>query len=198
VGNARRFCGRAACALVGTKSTTGAPKSGDYFAEIDAIAAPLKVLVLQVVPSTGAVMGGFMAREFQRLGAVGVLTSGMVRDAAEIDSIDFPVLAAGVTPRNGARELSVEATGGIVTLAAMQGGVVSISDGDWILADEDGVVAVPAAIAAEVARATRILCDIEQRIGSDMAAGTPRREAMRRHDRFAHLQSVRESLDSRA
>jgi regulator of RNase E activity RraA len=197
-GAARRFCGRAACARVGAKPASGAPKSGDYFAEIDAMAAPQTVLVLQVAPSTGAVLGGFMAREFQRLGAVAVLTDGLVRDAAEIDGMRFAVFAAGVTPRNGARELQVESTGCTIALPAMVGGTVEISDGDWILGDDDGIVVVPAAVAADVANATRVLCDIERRIGVDMAQGMPRREAMRKHDRFAHLQPLRERLGKQA
>ena len=142
----------------------------------------------------GAVFGGFMAREYLRRGAVGVLTDGVVRDAAEIAAMALPVLCAGTSPRNGAKGMQVDSVGEPVQLAGRDGGQVQIRDGDYLLADDDGVVVLPQRIAAVAVEGTVVLAEMERRIGEAMAQGQSRIEAMRLHDRFAHLPALRARL----
>lgn len=193
-----RMVGRAACVSLGSKPAGAAPaKSGDYFSAVDEAAGPGRVLVLGITAAApGAAIGGFMGREYQRRGAAGVLTNGAIRDAAELQGLGFAVFGAGVSPRNGAKNLQVDSVAQSVQLPASGDGAVLVADGDFILADPDGIVVVPAQVIAEVLGATEQLAVMEGRIAQDMARGMARIEAMRAHDRFAHLPAVRSLLSA--
>ena len=194
-----RMAGRAACALLGPKEAPapGAPLPGDYFAAIDELAAPGRILVLAIASGTrGAVLGGFMAREYRKRGAVGVITDGLLRDVAELATLDLALIATGATPCNGAKGMRIDSVRQPLALGGAHGTPVTVEDGDYVLADEDGVVVVPARIVAVAIEATRVLIEIERRIGADMAGGLPRVQAMRAHDRFGHLPALRASLAS--
>lgn len=116
--------------------------------------------------STSSTVGDLMARELRQAGLVGLITDGLVRDAREIRSLDFPVWCRGTTPMaSEKRELG--ARGSVVHL----GGQV-IREGDWIIADEDGVVCWPAAEVGElVARAEAKKTQDEARLARLQARG---------------------------
>jgi regulator of RNase E activity RraA len=75
----------------------------DYYAYLEAQPGPL-VAVLKDVdsrPGRGASFGDGMARVHQRLGVVGVLVEGTVRDLAGIRQVGLPVWAWGTVPGHG-------------------------------------------------------------------------------------------------
>jgi 4-hydroxy-4-methyl-2-oxoglutarate aldolase len=86
-----------------------------------------------------AIWGDVMTIAAQQRGVAGLVTDGAVRDVARIRGLAFPVFAAGTTPAGPVKqdpgELAVQ-----VDLAG-----VRITPGDWVVGDEDGVVALPAA-----------------------------------------------------
>ena len=99
----------------------------------------------------GALIGGNVCRGLVHRGLAGFISDGAVRDVSEIREQDFPTFARGVTtvmgPIDGPGEVNVPiACGGIV-----------VHPGDIIVADEDGIVAVPIADAHEVLAATHKL-----------------------------------------
>jgi 4-hydroxy-4-methyl-2-oxoglutarate aldolase len=194
-----RLVGRAACAALGAKPVDAAPaKSGDYFSDVDELAGPGRVLVLAIsVAAPGAAIGGFMGREYQRRGASGVVTNGAIRDAAELEGLRFPVFGSGVTPRNGARNLQVDSVGAPVALPAAGEGQVLVGHGDYLVADTDGIVVVPASIVSVVLDASLCLAEMERRIANEMDSGMKRIDAMRAHDRFGHLPALRAALQAR-
>ena len=105
-------------------------------------AAPPPGTVLVVAggsESRTACMGDLVARELVGLGIAGVVTDGLVRDAAEIRALGLAVWCRGVTPA-ASRKDGPGQVGGTVTI----GGVV-VRDGDVVVADDDGVVVWPAA-----------------------------------------------------
>ncbi len=87
--------------------------------------------------STRACMGGLMAREMRLLGFTAVITDAPVRDAAEIRASGLLVWSRGQTPvapfKRGGGQVGGEAHFGEVTARA----------GDFVVADEDGVVVWP-------------------------------------------------------
>ena len=87
--------------------------------------------------STRACMGGLMAREMRLLGFTAVITDAPVRDAAEIRASGLLVWSRGQTPvapfKRGGGQVGGEARFGEVTVRA----------GDYVVADEDGVVVWP-------------------------------------------------------
>lgn len=71
--------------------------------------------------------------------AVAFVTDGLVRDQNDIDALGLPCFALGATPNSPSRNGP-----GSVALPVQCGGL-SISTGDLVAGDRDGVVVVPAA-----------------------------------------------------
>jgi regulator of RNase E activity RraA len=121
-----------------------------YALEIEALDSVLPGEV--VVVGTGeskrnAPWGELLSTAAMARGARGAVVDGLIRDVKKILTLGFPVVAAGIKP--------VDSRGrGIVVdynVPVECGGVI-VSPGDLIVADYDGVVAVPAAAVDEVVR----------------------------------------------
>src|SRR5581483_6024958 len=99
-------------------------------------------------PRRSAHIGEVMATLARRLGAVGIVTDGGVRDLNEVRALGFHYFAAGVVPSHGnPRLLRVNAP---VTLDG-----VRIAPGDLLHGDINGVTTIPLAIAERVAEAAQ-------------------------------------------
>lgn len=84
-----------------------------------------------------AVWGGITTLEAHRRGLAGLVVDGAVRDIRESRNVGFPIFCKGVVPRGPHK-----AFGGVLDAPIACGGL-SVSPGDLILADDDGVVVVP-------------------------------------------------------
>jgi regulator of RNase E activity RraA len=123
---------------------------------IDASPKPA-VLVFQDVgprPSHSCHFGDGMATISRRLGAIGLVTDGGVRDLAGCRALGFQYYAPGVTVSHGNHR--IVAAGSPVEVSG-----VRVEPGDLIHADENGVVLIPAEIAGEVAGAARAVLEEE-------------------------------------
>jgi regulator of RNase E activity RraA len=98
-----------------------------------------------------ALFGGLTAAWAAAIGLTGVVVDGYVRDVWEIRQLELPTWARGVRLA-GPEKRSLGEIGGTIEL-----GGASVSAGDLVRADDDGIVVVPAAGAeATVARAAAI------------------------------------------
>ena len=99
----------------------------------------------------GALIGGNVCRGLLHRGLAGVVMDGAVRDVMEIQEDGLPVYARGVSammgPIDGPGEVNVPIACGHVV----------VHPGDIVVADPDGIVAVRAADAAQVADETNAL-----------------------------------------
>jgi regulator of RNase E activity RraA len=110
------------------------------------------VVVVNAAGNTNhALLGGNVCRGMKARGIVGLVADGAVRDRSEIQEDDFSVFVRGVALIMGAIQ-----GGGEVNVPIACGGVV-VNPGDIIVADEDGVVAIPPARAHEVLEAAKAL-----------------------------------------
>jgi len=75
-----------------------------------------------------------------RAGFAGLVINGCVRDAAKIRRMGFPVYSLGYTPFKSQWDFETESVGQPIAI-----GRVQVRSGDLIVADEDGVIVVPAA-----------------------------------------------------
>jgi RraA family protein len=91
-----------------------------------------------------ALWGDKMSRLAGNRGVAGIVIDGAVRDVDGIETLQFPVFAAGVTPTPPRRDQ----TGELDLPVAC--GDVTVRPGDYVYGDRDGVVVVPSAIHAEV------------------------------------------------
>jgi 4-hydroxy-4-methyl-2-oxoglutarate aldolase len=112
------------------------------------------VVVTTTSPSTDGAFGELLATALQHRGVRGLVTTGGVRDVAELHAMGFPVFSAAVSAQG-----TVKATAGAVNVPVSIGGQ-QVLPGDAVIADDDGVVviprsAVPGALAAAKARADK-------------------------------------------
>lgn len=95
------------------------------------------IIVVQSDPPHFALAGGNVALVAQQRGIAGFVFDGVIRDGAEIREAKFPVYARGTMPKPGTKDKVSELCGPISC-----GGIV-VNGGDIIVADEEGIVAVP-------------------------------------------------------
>lgn len=148
-----------------------------------------------VVAATGghrvsAAIGGNVVLSYKKRGCAGLVVDGAVRDSAEIRALRLPTFSTHVTPRRPAGRWSVIEHGQPISLLGQSGTQVVVRPGDLILGDEDGVVVIPQAIAAEVIEATEKLTRIEAKVVADIRRGRDREETLRSYDRFSHIRKL--------
>lgn len=121
--------------------------AGDNTMVLKAIkeASPGDVLVVDAKgESYRAVAGDFVVSLAQKLGIAGIIVDGVIRDLIGVRSLNFPVFSKGTTVaasfKNGAGEINVP----------ISCGGISITPGDIIVGDADGVVVIPQADAEKV------------------------------------------------
>jgi regulator of RNase E activity RraA len=115
------------------------------------------VLVVSGVGPAISCWGGNASRLAANAGAAGVVVDGGFRDVPELRDEALPVFGAAPTPRSGQRRVRVAATDEPVTA-----GGVRVAPDDVVVADETGVVVVPADRAAAVADTAADLADAER------------------------------------
>ncbi|MEV3913521.1 MULTISPECIES: RraA family protein [Streptomyces] len=96
-----------------------------------------------------ALAGGNVCAVAQRRGIAGFVADGLIRDLAEVREAGFPVFARGVIPIPAAKK-AVAPLG-----VRVRCGGVRVEAGDMVVADEEGVVVVPAARRSDVLAAAR-------------------------------------------
>jgi regulator of RNase E activity RraA len=153
--------------------------SVDVFLEALGHAEPGDVLVVDNEGrSDEACVGDLVALEVARAGLVGIVIWGLHRDTAQLRSLGLPVLSLGAYP-NGPERLDPQA---VDALAWAQCGPHRVTGDDVVLADDDGVLFVPAGRAAELAVVAARIRDTEERQADHMRAGTTLREQTRFDD----------------
>jgi 4-hydroxy-4-methyl-2-oxoglutarate aldolase len=109
--------------------------------------------------------GDILATCCRNQGIAGLVIDSTVRDAAELREMEFPVFCLGTNPSATAKTEPGE------TDVDIQCGQVPVSPGDFIVADDSGVVVIPQAIAADVVRLVREVGQREDAIMKQLAEG---------------------------
>jgi 4-hydroxy-4-methyl-2-oxoglutarate aldolase len=101
-------------------------------------------------------IGGLMATAMKYRGLAGAVIDGSVRDTPQIAKLQFPVFSRGVAPSTTINHYRFAGLNIPVTCAGAK-----VNPGDIITADEDGIVVVPKAKAAEVLKKAQDLDNTE-------------------------------------
>lgn len=140
-----------------------------YAIEIEAVDSlqPGEVAVIGTQRSRrNAPWGELLSTAAKARGARGAIVDGLVRDVRKIEEIGFPVFAAGMKPVDSAGR-------GIVTAynVPVECGEVIVHPGDFVFADFDGVVVIPAALLDQVLAIAKEKVSKENTTRAELAAG---------------------------
>jgi 4-hydroxy-4-methyl-2-oxoglutarate aldolase len=137
----------------------GAPASQGMLDAIDNAAAGSIYVMVLPDGADFAGMGGLMATAMKFRGLTGAVIDASIRDTPQIKRLQFPVFSRGIAPSTSVNHYRFEG----VNIPVMCAGV-RVNPNDIIVADEDGVVVVPRAKAADVLKKAQELDDTEHKM----------------------------------
>jgi 4-hydroxy-4-methyl-2-oxoglutarate aldolase len=152
-----KFAGPAVTVLLKKEEHTDGSKASQGM--LDAIdAAPAGSVYVMKLEDGGDIagMGGLMATAMKARGLAGAVVDAAVRDVPQIKKLQFPVYSTGIAPSTSINHYRFAGMNVPVTIA---GALVNAND--IISADEDGVVVIPRAKAAEVLKRAQELDNTE-------------------------------------
>jgi 4-hydroxy-4-methyl-2-oxoglutarate aldolase len=123
------------------------------------------LVVTNTAPSTHGMFGELLATSLQARGVRGLVIDAGVRDTAALRQMGFPVWSRWVSCQG-----TVKASAGSVNVPVTIG-AVSITPGDVVVADDDGVVVVAAGEAAWAVERCRERASKEDATRARLAAG---------------------------
>jgi len=140
---------------------------GDWAKPVQAIdqAEPGDVIVVDAGGVGPAIWGELATHSAIQRQVAGVVIYGALRDAGDIAQLRFPAFSSLVMPNAGEPKGFGEI--GVPIRIAQ----VTVETGDWILADDDGVVVLPQKLAVEYANRAMDVLERENRIREEIKGG---------------------------
>ena len=175
-----RTVGRAATALMRPVLKNDTRKYTNHILDILDEAPPGSVLVYVMQDGLEiAAMGNLMGTTAKVRGLAGAVIDGAVRDISELRRLEFPVWSRRVSPATSVgRMISVDKQ------IPVKCGEIMVNPGDYIVADADGVVVVPAAAAEKVIEFLALYDDKESKMIPIIEREKSMRKALEQYNRY--------------
>lgn len=154
-------------ARIAGRALTVFTADGDWAKPVEAIdqAQPGDVIVIDSRSTQTAMWGELASWSSKVKGIAGVVVDGAVRDIDDIRAMGFPAWSRWVVPNAG------EPKGYGEIGAEVKCGGQAVRSGDWIIADDMGVVVVPQEEAQEVANRSVEVHEREDRLREEIKRG---------------------------
>lgn len=134
-------------------------------------------------PWTGK-FGEMTSWRLKQCGAMGMVIDGFIRDSWGLQAIpDYTVCARGTSPVESAGRWRIHATNTTIAMPGTLTSQVRVDPGDWIVAEADGVIVVPQAIADEVLAKAEEIEVREEGMRQDLAKGMSFEDAYKKWGR---------------
>ena len=149
--------------------------SGDWAKPVEAInkAKPGDILVINNDQGTSVAPWGELATlSCINQGISGVIIDGAARDVDDIRKMNFPIWVRSTVP-NASEPKGFGEIGSEIMCCGQ-----AVSSGDWIIADESGVVVIPRERRYEIARRAKEVYNTELRIREEIKRGKNLSEVM--------------------
>ncbi len=140
---------------------------------------PGAILFIDALAKPVSNWGGLATHAAMWRGLAAAVIRGGVRDAEEVETLEFFLAAAHVTPLTGKGRVRYAERG-----ATLRWGSVRIEPGDWAIADRTGIVVVPVDAARQVARRAAEMEAADRQFAQLLAEGMPSEDARRRVGHF--------------
>jgi len=137
------------------------------------------VAVYACAQDVSAHLGELSVTSLRARGVAGCVLDGGCRDVRFVLDEGFPVFCRFITPEDSTWRWELEETQVPITI-----GRVRIEPEDWVVGDDDGVVVVPAGIAADVLAEAEAKAATESEIRDAVRAGMLPLEAYERYGTF--------------
>jgi len=124
-------------------------------------------------------MGELSARALMVKDTRGYVVDGRCRDTDFILEMGFPVFCDLNTPADIVERWSYDRLGDPVTI-----GTVTISSGDYLIGDRDGIVIIPAEISEETVSKTEQVISTESEMREAILSGMDPEEAYLKYRKF--------------
>jgi regulator of RNase E activity RraA len=124
-------------------------------------------------------MGELSAETLHLRGIRGYVVDGGCRDNAFIRKLNFPVFARFQTPRDIAGAWTLESLGQPIEIEGVQ-----IRTGDFVLADIDGIVVIPAEQAEAIVDEVHRVMNTENLVRKAILNGVSPKDAYLRYRKF--------------
>jgi 4-hydroxy-4-methyl-2-oxoglutarate aldolase len=142
-------------------------------------APPDHVVVCQPKNHEVALMGELSAQTLHARGIRGYVVDGGSRDTDLVLEQNFPVFCSFLTPADIVERWIPDRYGEPIAI-----GRVTISTGDYLLGDRDGVVLIPGALAEEVVRRTEAVVATESEMRRALIGGMDPVAAYEKYGKF--------------
>lgn len=172
-----KTCGRAMPVLE-TDEVDPADPFGVLFHALDAL-KPNEIYIAGGATSAYAMWGELMTTAAIQRGAAGVILNGYLRDAEGIAELQFPAFAWGSYATDQKMRGRAQAFRVPITIEG-----VTITPGDMLYADEDGIVVVPQAVEAVVIQDALAKVRAEKSLRKDLEAGMLAVDAFKKYNIF--------------
>jgi 4-hydroxy-4-methyl-2-oxoglutarate aldolase len=137
----------------------------------------------------GGPWGGNTGAGARAKGAAGIVIDGGTRDYTELTGMCFPTFCRFVTPVLAHGRFQINGFNEPIIISGQVEEHVAVKPGDFVLADDDGIVVVPRAVLEEALRYGESAKQAEGEIRIAIEAGEDRESIDKRIDRWALLKS---------